>query len=64
VTNESLTDPVIESLRERLARERRLRLAGDTLSLEQAIARFAYRPVVDERSDDDVLGYDDAGLPA
>ncbi len=64
VTGESLTDAIIVCLRERLARERRIRDAGDKLSLEQAIDRFARRAFVDERTDDEVLGYDDVGLPS
>jgi antitoxin VapB len=64
VTGESLTDALIAAVRERLARERRIRGAGGALSLEQAIDNFAQRAVVDESTDDEVLGYDDAGLPS
>ena len=64
VTGESLTDAIIVSLRERLARERRIRAAGETLSLDRTIDRFADRALVHESTDDEVLGYDEAGLPA
>lgn len=64
VTGETLTDAIIVALSERLARERRIRDADGTLSLTQAINRLAGRAVVDERTDDEVLGYDDVGLPS
>ena len=64
VTGESLTEAITVSLRERLARERRIRRAGHVLTLEQAVDRFADRPVVDHHTDDEILGYDDVGLPS
>jgi antitoxin VapB len=64
VTGESLTEAITVSLRERLARERQIRQAGHVLTLEQAVARFADRAVVDTRTDDEILGYDDVGLPS
>ena len=64
VTGETLTDAIIVALSERLARERRIRDADGALSLTQAINRLADRAVVDERTDDEVLGYDDVGLPS
>ena len=63
-TDESMTDAVLIALRERLARQRsdhdrdrfveRLRRIGDDVR--------AYL-VVDQRSDDEILGYDEHGLP-
>ena len=64
LTGESMTDALIAAVRERLARERRIRAAGEALSLDRAINRFAHRAFVDKRSDDEVLGYDDVGLPS
>lgn len=62
-TGESLTTAVIQSLRERLARIRRPRgprLSDELLRIARRCARL---PVKDPRSDNDVLGYDEHGLP-
>ncbi len=64
VTGESLTDAIIVSLRERLDRQRRLRGATGAATLVEAIDRLAALPVVDDRSEDEILGYDRHGLPA
>jgi antitoxin VapB len=64
VTGESLTDAIIVSLRERLDRQRRLRGATGAATLEEAIDRLAALPAVDDRSEDEILGYDRHGLPA
>ena len=63
-TDESMTDAVLIALRERLARQgsdhdrdrfvERLRRIGDDVR--------GYL-VVDQRSDDEILGYDEHGLP-
>lgn len=63
VTGESLTDTVVNSLRERLARER----ATGGLSRLDRLRRLRDQvhrlPVVDDRSPDDILAYDEQGLP-
>jgi antitoxin VapB len=62
-TGETLTAAVVQSLRERLARVRRPR--GGRLS-EQLLAigrRCAELPIQDRRSADDIVGYDEHGLP-
>jgi antitoxin VapB len=64
-TGETLTEVVVVALRERLAREvGRVR----TVPLHEELAairlRCAALPVVDDRSADAILGYDDRGLPA
>jgi antitoxin VapB len=63
LTGESLTDAITESLRERLARERRVRClhVGDPLT--QAIEQLRGLPVIDHRSADEIVGYDEHGLP-
>ncbi len=63
-TGESLTDAVINALRQRLQREQG-RTKGPTLRDEiRAIRRrCAALPVVDARSADDILGYDASGIP-
>jgi len=63
VTGESLTDAVTEAIRERLSRltvskqeyvDRLLRLSDE----------YASHPVVDPRSAEEILGYDEHGLPS
>lgn len=64
VTGESLTEAVTAALRERLARVEGARRAP---SLRDEIRRIQERvaalPVLDDRTDEEILGYDDAGLP-
>jgi antitoxin VapB len=63
-TGESLTEAVVNSLRERLQRERK-RAGSPRLRDEiRAIAqRCAALPVLDPRSPEEILGYDSHGLP-
>lgn len=65
VTGESLTQAVTEALRDRLVRE-----AGHKGDRAQIIAeirriqeRIAALPVLDDRTPDEILGYDEHGLP-
>ncbi len=62
-TGESLTAAVVQSLRERLARVRRAR--GPRLSDEllKIASRCSRLPVKDARTEDEILGYDEHGLP-
>jgi antitoxin VapB len=68
LTHESLTEAVIVSVRDRLRREQRLRraLAVDPAAdrLQAAIDRFLSLPIIDTRSEDEILGYDEHGLPS
>jgi len=62
-TGETLTMAVVKSLRERLARLRRPRgprLSDELLKIGR---RCADLEVLDNRSADDIVGYDDHGLP-
>ncbi|HJU42729.1 MAG TPA: type II toxin-antitoxin system VapB family antitoxin [Vicinamibacterales bacterium] len=63
-TGETLTGAIIVALRERLARlrggPRRPPLRDE---LREIGRRVAAMPTVDERSEEDILGYDDRGLP-
>lgn len=63
-TGETKTQAVIRALRDRLARlnrERRRRSLADEL---EAIAEHCARlPVLDARPADEILGYDEQGLP-
>ncbi len=63
-TGESLTEAVTVALRERLERER-LR-AGPSLfdELMAAAQRFSALPVLDTRTDEEIIGYDEHGVPA
>ncbi len=64
VTGESLTDAVTEALRERLEREQALRAEHDLdRRLDRLVAEVAAMPVLDERSADEIIGYDEHGLP-
>ena len=62
-TGETLTAAVVQSLRERLARVRRTRGRPLREELLQIGQRCAKLPVRDSRSDDEIVGYDDSGLP-
>ena len=65
-TGETMTQAVIKALRERLERLR----SGQLVSRRERAARlmahgrrFAALPVLDPRSPDQLVGYDEAGLP-
>jgi antitoxin VapB len=64
-TGESLTTAVAVALRERLERVRGRALGQGLVDELDAIAvRCARLPVLDDRPEDEVLGYDEHGLPA
>ena len=64
MTGESITEAILISLRERLARQELLR---DTSSLEDRLKAIAQScsalPSLDSRSDEEIVGYDLEGLP-
>lgn len=64
LTGETKTEAVIQALRERLTRLRRgrarRRLADE---LDEIGRHCAALPVLDRRSDDEILGYDESGAP-
>ncbi len=64
-TGESLTQAVVVALRERLAREtgrtRSIPLAEELAGIRR---RCAALPVLDARTAEEILGYDERGLPA
>lgn len=63
-TGESITVAARRALQERLDRVRaRAAAAGEDGKLEAIIARGRARSVLDDRSPDEILGYDDQGLP-
>lgn len=62
-TGESLTEAIRRSLAERLAREvrrRDRRLGAEVRRIQERVAQL---PVLDARSADAIIGYDDRGLP-
>ncbi len=66
LTGETLTEAVRRSLAERLRSERikRGHRVIDRAAVDALLARFDALPVLDDRSADDIIGYDENGLPA
>ncbi|MEX0691617.1 MAG: type II toxin-antitoxin system VapB family antitoxin [Gemmatimonadales bacterium] len=62
-TGESLTEAIRHALAERLARHRAHVGRGLADQLRPIQERLARLPVLDPRSDDELLGYDERGLP-
>ena len=63
-TGETKTEAVTKALRDRLARvkrERSGRRLADDLNL--IVDEFAALPVLDDRTPDEIIGYDENGLP-
>ena len=66
MTGETITEAVIASMEERLAREERRR-ENKQLLLEEIRAishHCASLPVLDNRSEDEIMGWDENGLPS
>lgn len=63
-TGEGITDVVLSALREELkrvsGRRSGLGLSDDIARIQDRIAAL---PVLDDRCNDDIMGYDEAGLP-
>jgi len=59
-----MTEAIVVALRERLERERNRRGIGVADRLRRLAADVRSLPVLDGRSADEVIGYDDRGLPA
>jgi antitoxin VapB len=63
-TGESLTTAISRALEERLQRVEGRRSAADKLALARAaLRRVDALPVLDARTPDEILGYDEHGLP-
>ena len=64
LTGETKTQAVTKALRDRLERVRR-RLSGRRLAdeLDEIALHSASLPVLDARDADEILGYDESGLP-
>jgi antitoxin VapB len=63
LTGESLTEAVRTAVEERLEREERHRSKPSVEQLMAIVRRYASRPVIDDRSPDEIVGYDERGLP-
>lgn len=61
LTGESITEAVVVALRARIDFERR-RHRGR--GLDDIVERFERLPVLDQREPDDIVGYDEYGLPS
>ena len=63
-TGESLTDAIRKALEERLDRLRNQRRSQILASqLDEILRRVDQLPVLDSRSPEEILGYDEHGLP-
>jgi antitoxin VapB len=62
-TGETLTEAVVIALRERLDREHARHAASMRTRLARLAADVAALPVADTRAPEEIIGYDDAGLP-
>ena len=63
-TGESLTTAITRALEERLTQIESRRSPADKLALARlAVRRLDALPVLDDRSVDEILGYNDLGLP-
>jgi len=62
-TGESLTEAVVLALRERLDREHAKQGSSMRMRLGRLAADVAALPVADGRRPEDIIGYDNAGLP-
>ena len=65
LTGETKTQAVTTALRDRLERIRRRRIGrGLADELDEIALHCASLPILDERVAEDILGYDERGLPA
>ena len=64
-TGESLTQAVVKALRDRLENERRKSRDVESLVADaMEIGRhYVKQPLLDERTQDDIIGYDQHGIP-
>src|SRR5271165_2694285 len=62
-TGETLTEAVVIALRERLDREHARHAASMRARLARLAADVAVLPVAESRAPEEIIGYDDAGLP-
>lgn len=64
LTGQSMTEVVRQSLRDQLAREERRKLSPHVMERLREISDLcAALPVLDNRTEDEILGYDEHGIP-
>ncbi|MEQ1705027.1 MAG: type II toxin-antitoxin system VapB family antitoxin [Rickettsiales bacterium] len=70
ITGETVTDAVIRSLEERISRVKRNSKSSDNKNTDERLKRikemvikFNQRPVLDTRTPDEIIGFDENGLP-
>lgn len=64
LTHESLTEAVTTALRERLERVQAFQRSDYEARLKRLIDEYNSYEVVDDRSADEIIGYDERGLPS
>jgi antitoxin VapB len=62
-TGESITEAIRRALQDRLERETQRGQRGVAVEIRRIQERLARLPVLDPRPADELLGYDDHGLP-
>ena len=62
-TGETLTEAVLNAIKERLERTENARKPNLRAELAAIRARCSSLPILDARTAEDILGYDNAGLP-
>ncbi|AOO80885.1 type II toxin-antitoxin system VapB family antitoxin [Bosea vaviloviae] len=63
-TGETITEAVRIAAEERLARLPEATGRIDRVELDRVLARIRSYPITDERTPDEILGYDEMGLPS
>jgi antitoxin VapB len=63
-TGETIADAVAIAAEERLARLPKTKGRIDREELERVLARIRSYPITDDRTADEILGYDENGLPS
>lgn len=63
VTGETITEAVTKAIRERFVRETGRNPAVVLAEIDRIVAEVAQLPVLDGRTADEIIGYDENGLP-
>jgi hypothetical protein len=61
---EKLRDPIVEEIMERMRRQPRPDPESTRAAIREIQERSAKLPVLDARTPDEIIGYDEFGLPA
>lgn len=62
-TGETMTAAIREAVRERLERQKRRKRDTMFRTIRQIQERLARLPVLDDRTPDEIIGYDEFGVP-